>query len=1015
MSPQTKAKVEKAHDLRKKAREALRKEGKPIPADLEKGKLSNVLKKVGYEDAAKGKTPEDSQEVAEMKEQVTKEKAELVEKEKEVSDKKAEVAKDKEQAAKMPSGPEKQAKEEAVKAKEEEVKGEEAVVKGKQEQVKAEEEEVKAKEAAVEQPDKEAPAGRQSQSPSPGGSFESPVATAAGLATKLAAARTLRSKVRTALTKAGYKIPSSLAKGSLKNAMVAAGIAPVAPAVAPQMGERLLGESVGNNVVRGKAITTKADPSTPNFVKKHSSAFITGGGKTTAKELAHQNQELHKDLNKLEKNTDFSVLDAKKVAATPNVHVPSDAADLKKKQQDKDAQQQSALASEKGAAQEQNKHNQAEVSRLKSQAKSDANAETANWEAKSAHLRQVQNGAQDIMKRQKLHAANTASLANNLNNNYNELLHEKQTMENYIVTDKIHVPSSRNGEIGKMKKDIEAANREIKSMNPGPEKVAQQQIMKKEEADLKKMEVTAQQEPGKDQTPASQQQPDATSNNEADKISGQQQPQPDANSHSKASQQQQQTPEVSKASQQQTPEVSQQQADAKKQPPNEQKTQSAAKDEPAESQTTLAKQQAVSKSEPKAAQQQPSEKSQQPDSRKTSEVSPSEARDDNRTLKQSQGNTSDAPGVQELKANNKAMKKELNDVEANDAKAMKAMANQVSETKVREAEEVAAAHNSALAAIKKVKEHVAKLEKRDQSTKEVAQKKEVSDVKHIAAKAALAVNAANVAAALHKKTTGKLNSSPDAQVNSGDPVKHRLKAKMAETKKTAEQAAHKWRMEAHKLADIESERAEKSKQKMDVAKEQAKEKMEHAEQVLHKEKGVYKKIAGKEESIEIQAKRNAKLSQMVTDTFQKHPVLDSEKKEAAEKAEEKAKHASAKAKGLLEKAKQEAMKANHEKDKAEQVSNGDLERAMKRKEDAEVELHHAKKEVAQVKQRRHTEGLSKPVDKPSAEKASQQTETEVKESDEAALFNAKSKSEAAAAENKLNRDTKQQNSKGPAK
>merc|ERR1711871_243746 len=37
------AKIAKAHQLRKKAREALRKEGKPMPSDLEKGGLQKAL------------------------------------------------------------------------------------------------------------------------------------------------------------------------------------------------------------------------------------------------------------------------------------------------------------------------------------------------------------------------------------------------------------------------------------------------------------------------------------------------------------------------------------------------------------------------------------------------------------------------------------------------------------------------------------------------------------------------------------------------------------------------------------------------------------------------------------------------------------------------------------------------------------------------------------------------------------------------------------------------------------
>lgn len=281
--------------------------------------------------------------------------------------------------------------------------------------------------------------------------------------------------------------------------------------------------------------------------------------------------------------------------------------------------------------------------------------------------------------------------------------------------------------------------------------------------------------------------------------------------------------------------------------------------------------------------------------------------------------------------------------------------NEEHEVQAVEAEKLEHTQDSANSAINKVKENVVKLKTSARVQKEVAKKKEIAAVRHIAGKAALAVNAANLATALHKQSNPIATAaSPSGAASPPTPsnqVKMTLKSKMAKSKAIAEKAAHQWRIDAHKLADVETERSEKSRQRLEEVKENARQKMEAAEATLDKQKNVYKKISGQEESMEVKAKRSAKLSRMVTDTFNKHPKLDSdaENKIVAVKAEQKAKHATEKAKGLLVKAKAEATKANQEKSKAKEATNSALVKAHAAKRAAQEKVSKADEQIAQAK------------------------------------------------------------------
>merc|ERR1711968_327157 len=172
---------------------------------------------------------------------------------------------------------------------------------------------------------------------------------------------------------------------------------------------------------------------------------------------------------------------------------------------------------------------------------------------------------------------------------------------------------------------------------------------------------------------------------------------------------------------------------------------------------------------------------------------------------------------------------------------------------------------------------------------------------------------------------------------------------MAMDKAKAEAAAKQWKVDAAKLAEIESEKAQKSKKTLDAAKEKAAKKVAKAENVLDKQKGVFSKIEGEEESIDVKAQRNAKLAQMVTETFSKRPVLEHEKKEAAEKAAQKAKDAKDKEKELEAQAKKQKAEADAAKADAAKATSTDLQKALDRKENAKEELDKATEAVESAK------------------------------------------------------------------
>merc|ERR1712196_3375 len=185
---------------------------------------------------------------------------------------------------------------------------------------------------------------------------------------------------------------------------------------------------------------------------------------------------------------------------------------------------------------------------------------------------------------------------------------------------------------------------------------------------------------------------------------------------------------------------------------------------------------------------------------------------------------------------------------------------------------------------------------------------------------------------------------------------------------------------------------------VELVKEKAKKMMEKEQERVNKQKGIYDNAEGVAEHIEVKAKKQAKLSQMVTATFQKTPVLEMAKKEQTEKAEEKAKLAASKAKEMKEKAAEEDSEAKDEKAKAKQASNSDLDRALARRKDAKEELAAAEQAVKDAK--------SKPVSAASTElRSSNQLQHQSRRSqDEAALFNAKTKHDAEVAKKQLHAD-----------
>jgi len=282
---------------------------------------------------------------------------------------------------------------------------------------------------------------------------------------------------------------------------------------------------------------------------------------------------------------------------------------------------------------------------------------------------------------------------------------------------------------------------------------------------------------------------------------------------------------------------------------------------------------------------------------------------------------------------------------------MAKMAEQLKATKAAAAKEIGDAHKGALLAINKVKAHVQALQASVAGGKELAKKHEVALVQRIANKASVALNAANLAAELHKNAPGNgplPDSSADGPTGAVSMMKAKVLKKMAMDKARAEKAARQWKADAAKLAEIESEKAQKSKKTLRKAKAEAEKKVEQAKSVLTKQTGVFNKIEGEEESIDTKARRNAKLAEMVTATFSKTPVLGN-KKESAEKASQKAADAKSKEKELARQMKMMKAQAEAAKAAAKSSSSKGLERAEKRREKAKDELAKAESAVADAK------------------------------------------------------------------
>jgi len=367
-----------------------------------------------------------------------------------------------------------------------------------------------------------------------------------------------------------------------------------------------------------------------------------------------------------------------------------------------------------------------------------------------------------------------------------------------------------------------------------------------------------------------------------------------------------------------------------------------------------------------------------------------------------------AQAATEAKVEKEEVATAVSEVEAKDGKQISEVSQKLAAMKTQSAHQVAEAHESALHAINSVKEHVQKLKSNSDLHKEVGKKRELSVVKRIAGKAALAVNAANLVSALR----GSGGNKKASKVSSVEGLKQQVKMKMARDKKIAEDAAKQWKSDAHKLAKLESEKANKSKKQMNLAKEKTKKKMRREQLLLMKTKGKYDKIKDQEDSIEVKAKRNAKLSGMVTETFKKHPVLDREK-QTSEKAKKRAAEAKHKAHVLKLAAGKQKEKSVKEKEKAKAASSTTLKKALARREDARDELKHADKAVTKA-QGEHTVATGEHADAVKAHKEHQDAiaaaKPELKSSndeetkDEAALFEADSKAKAKAAKAKLDTD-----------
>lgn len=145
------------------------------------------------------------------------------------------------------------------------------------------------------------------------------------------------------------------------------------------------------------------------------------------------------------------------------------------------------------------------------------------------------------------------------------------------------------------------------------------------------------------------------------------------------------------------------------------------------------------------------------------------------------------------------------------------------------------------------------------------------------------------------------------------------------------------------------------------------------------------------------AAADAKLSRVVTKAFTHKPTPGGGKK-AAKAADKKAKHAKKKARGLLKKAATQVSKEKSQKEKATKAKHATLARALAHKKHAQTVLRKAHERV--VKARSGIGKNIKPVTKLDVGLAKAKQE---KRRAQNALFAAKNKADARAAEKKLSK------------
>jgi len=352
---------------------------------------------------------------------------------------------------------------------------------------------------------------------------------------------------------------------------------------------------------------------------------------------------------------------------------------------------------------------------------------------------------------------------------------------------------------------------------------------------------------------------------------------------------------------------------------------------------------------------------------------------------------------------------------------------QLKATKVHAEKLIEQNKKHALLAVQKVKQHLVSIQaaaaKRAKATNEANKKQEVNIVKKIAGKAALALNAANLAHKLEaakgargtkgiavaslKKTVMKKTSAASTKNTKTAPASSetQIRKQLVADKAYAEKAAHQWRVDAHRLASAETEKANKAKLQIAGMKEKEQKKIRALHAADKKQNGLLRNTLKAARAKEHQAKLNAKSSRVVTGAFTIPQTLagaDAKKKKAEKSAVKSAK----KAKVLMKKAQQEAAKAKNQEKKALNSQSSGLQKALSEREKAKAKLKKAEERVSKAG------GKVKPVipnisvvqqaasSLPGAMGTKVAFQAEKKKA-QAALFSAKSKTAARAAEKRL--------------